>query len=127
MTLSAAAILAGQITAILACVAAITLTARKSWRGYRKAKVFGAKVARAIEQLENNGGSSMRDKLDRVADNVDSMTTVVDGISETQDVQGEKLDALTVRFESHLTLQAEASVASSRAVEAAVSAQPPPR
>lgn len=106
------------IVAVVGGFGALGWLGRKMWRGVRATRAFITKASRGLDQLQNNGGSSIKDSVERIRSDVDGMTSVVDLISEA-------VDTLTERFETHLTTQAEANRAMWPAVEAVAKSIPP--
>lgn len=75
--LSDAAIVAGQLTAVLVCV---TILARLVWGAIKFFRKVANAAALITHELVPNGGSTLRDAVDRIEARVQRLESVVDEV-----------------------------------------------
>ncbi|WP_157474199.1 hypothetical protein [Parafrankia sp. EUN1f] len=65
-------------------VAAIATLVGKLWRGARRFFDFVDRVEDRTRQLENNGGGSMKDRVERMQETLDQVVERLDAIERRQ-------------------------------------------
>lgn len=114
------------LAAVVAGLTALGWLARKAYRGVRKAYKAGREFARrahavlevAEYQLNNNGGGSLLDKIERTERKTDQNTAVLYEVAGTVDKLGTTVD-------THLATQAEANRDMWQAIRAVAESRPP--
>jgi len=121
------------LAAVVAGLTALGWLCKKAYKGVTSAYKGGRALVRRIDaladiaeyQLNNNGGGSMLDKIERSERATDHLTGTVTELAGVVDRLDAKVDSLGDTFESHLATQAEANREMWPAVRAVAEARPP--